>query len=100
MPRQGLSSSQAKAIADYLAGISGETAGTVKDRGAIGKIKDAMNSLVRPVQNRLPYPTRENAKQFLTAMFAIGFVVGAMVFGVSLWLLANRWRQRNRGSSN
>ena len=98
MPRPGLSGPQAKAVADYLVGVSGDAAAAVEDRGAIRKVTDVGNKIVRPVENRLPYPTRENAKQFLAVMFACGFVMGTLVLGLSLWLLANRRRKRHRSS--
>ena len=100
MPLPGLSSSQAKAVADYLSGVQEETPLAGEDRGVIKRVTNVMYSVVRQVEDRLPYPTRENAKQFLAVMFAIGFVMGALVLGFSHWLLANRRRRRNRDSFN
>lgn len=100
MPRPGLTSSQAQAVADYLAGISAETIGTVDNRNAIRRATSAVyKKLFRPIENRLPYPTRENAVGFLAAMFGIGALAGALVFALSLKLLAYRRRRREHRAS-
>jgi len=100
MPRPSLSSPQAKAVADYLSGVISETAGAVEDRSAISRITDVVYTLVRPVENRLPYPTRENAKKYLAAFFGIGLFMGALILASSIWLLAYRRRKHNGKASN
>ena len=100
MPRLGLSSPQAKAVADYLSGVTGATAGAGEERSAIGKVRNAVFAMVRPIENRLPYPTRENAKKFLVAMFGIGFLIGVLVLASSFLLFAYWRSKRNRKVSN
>ena len=101
MPRPGLSSAQAKAVADYLSGISRDQAGAVHDRSGIRKAASAVyRNIFRPIENRLPYPTRENAKVFLAVIFVVGVFLGALLLAFSLWLLAYRRRRRDSGESN
>ena len=101
MPRSGLSNSQAKAVADYLSGVPSVTVGASEDRRAISKVTDGVyRKIIRPVENRLPYPTRENSKIYLAAMFGIGIFTGALILAVSFWLFVYRGRRRNRGTIN
>jgi hypothetical protein len=101
MPSQGLSDAQAKAVADYLSGISAEASGADKSRSAIGTAKSAVyDKVFRPIENQFPYPTRENAKVFLGVMFVVGVLTGALLLALSIRLLAHRRRRRSRGASN
>jgi mono/diheme cytochrome c family protein len=92
MPRQGLSSAQAKAIAEYLSGASEGKVQADGDRGAISRSKEVANKIIRPVENRLPYPTRENAKIYLVVMFGIGLFAGAVGLAIPYWLFDYRRR--------
>lgn len=101
MPSQGLSDAQAKAVADYLSGISSEASRADKSRSSIETATSAVYEKVfRRIENRLPYPTRENAKVFLTLMFVAGVLTGALLLKLSIQLLAFRRRRKSRGVSN
>ena len=99
MPRPSLTEPQARAIADYLSGVPVETGEAVQGRGAIRRFTGAVSKLARPVENRLPYPTRENAKKYLASLYVIGFVTGVLLLAFAIWLLAYYRRKRNGGAS-
>ena len=101
MPRLGISGPQAKAIADYLSREPGETAESDDDSKGIGKVTAAVYAVVRPIEKRLPYPTRENAKVYGAALLGLGFFMGMLVLSGSFWLIAYRRRkQSNRGAAD
>jgi len=95
MPRLGLSNPQAKAVADYLSRVPGETAGAGGVSSVISRMANVVDRVVRPVKDRLPYPTRENAKWYGAAFLGIGFFMGALGLALFLWLIAYRRRKRS-----
>ncbi len=69
-------------------------------RSGIRKAASAVyRNIFRPIENRLPYPTRENSKVFLAVTFGGGFFLGASLLAFFLWLLASRRKRRNMGKS-
>jgi mono/diheme cytochrome c family protein len=101
MPNLGLSGHQASAIADYLMGLTETRSGNppLAKRGdsPIVWISYGVNQVSDWVQDRLPIATRDNAKNFLAAFFAIGLFMGAGASVMVIWLISRRRsRQQNQ----
>lgn len=99
MPQLGLSSQQARVLADFLARTPSGTADADTSRSPLGKISDGFNKVADAVQDRLPVPTHSNAKKYLAAFFGVGVGIGAVATALTLGFLIRRRRKRNDGMS-
>lgn len=95
MPQLGISEPQANAIAEYLIGKSNIQSNNTTPAGEgssiFGWASDAVSNVSDWVQDRLPIPTRANAKKYIAASLGIGLVLG-MFASVSVYLIMARWR--------
>lgn len=91
MPNLGLTREEAEIIASYLSGIQGEAP---KGPGVLRRIFSRTTDMV---QNRLPIPTRANAKTFLAGFFGAGVLAGVAGGAFSYWIFRKLWRRIHRG---